>query len=82
MTENYLNYLEEENILQIFGDTFTLEIKILRWFPNSKQNINKILTLAYNHDYGFDINRIAGKLLHDLNQEKELNLRSGDFLQE
>ena len=78
MTENYLNYLEEENMLQIFGDTFTLEIKVLRWFPNNQRNINKLLTLAYNHDDGYDIYSIIGKLLHDLDQEKELNLRIGD----
>ena len=78
MTENYLNYLEEENMLQIFGDTFTLEIKVLRWFPNSQRNINKILTLAYDHDYGYDIYHIIGKLLHDLDQEMNLSIRSGD----
>ena len=50
MTEKYLNYLEEENMLQIFGDTFILEIKVLRWFPNSQRNINKLLTIAYQHD--------------------------------
>ncbi len=78
MTENYLNYLEEENMLQIFGDTFTLEIKVLRWFPNSQRNINKVLTLAYQHDYGYDIYGIAGRLLHDLKQEMDLSIRSGD----
>ena len=78
MTENYLNYLDEENMLQIIGDTFMLEIKVLRWFPNSQRNINKILTLAYNHDYGYDIYHIIGKLLHDLDQEMNLSIRSGD----
>lgn len=78
MTENYLNYLEEENMLQIFGDTFTLEIKVLRWFPNSQRNINKLLNIAWQHDYGYDIYAIVGKLLHDLHQEMSLNIRSGD----
>lgn len=78
MTENYLNYLEEENVLQIFGDTFTLEIKVLRWFPNSQRNINKILTLAYDHDYGYDIYNIIGKLMYDLKLEMNLSIRSGD----
>lgn len=78
MTENYLNYLEEENMLQIFGDTFTLEIKVLRWFPNGQRNINKLLTIAYQHDFGYDIYTIAGKLLYDLDQEMNLSIRSGD----
>ena len=78
MTENYLHYLEEENMLQIFGDTFTLEIKVLRWFPTSQRNINKMLTLAYQHDYAYDIYGIAGRLLHDLKQEMDLSIRSGD----
>ena len=37
MTENYIYYLEEENMLQIFGDTFTLEIKVLRWFSEQPE---------------------------------------------
>lgn len=78
MTENYLNYLEEENMLQIFGDTFTLEIKVLRWFPNNQRNINKILTLAYDYDYGYNIYNIIGKLLHDLDMEMYLSIRTGD----
>lgn len=78
MTENYLCYLEEENMLQIFGDTFTLEIKVLRWFPNSQRNINKLLNIAWQHDYGYEINIIAGKLLHDLAQEMALSIRSGN----
>lgn len=78
MTENYLNYLEEENMLQIFGDTFTLEIKVLRWFPNSQKNINKLLTIAYQHDFDYDIFTTTGRLLYDLNKEKELSRRAGD----
>ena len=78
MTENYLNYLSEENMLQIIGDTFMLEIKVLRWFPNNQRNINKVLTLAYQHDLDYDIYRVVGKMLHDLIQEKELSIRSGD----
>ena len=78
MTEKYLNYLEEENMLQIFGDTFTLEIKVLRWFPTSQRNINKVLTLAYQYDYGYDIHGIVGMLLHDLRQEMDLSIRSGN----
>ena len=79
MTENHLYYLEEENVLQIFGDTFILDIKVLRWFPNSQRNINKMLTIAYQHDYGYDIYKIAGKLLKDLDQEMNMNIRSGDI---
>lgn len=78
MTENYLHYLEEENMLQIFGDTFTLEIKVLRWFPNSQRNINKLLTIAYQHDVDYDIFTITGRLLYDLNKEMELCIRTGD----
>ena len=78
MTENYLHYLEEENMLQIIGDTFMLEIKVLRWFHNSQRNIHKVLTLAWQHDYGYDIYTIAGKLLHDLDQEMGLSIRSGN----
>lgn len=79
MTEQYLNYLEEENMLQIFGDTFTLEIKVLRWFPNSQRNINKLLTIAYQHDFDYDIFTTTGRLLYDLNKEMELNRRAGDI---
>lgn len=78
MTENYLNYLEEENMLQIFGDTFTIEIKVLRWFPNSQRNINKLLTIAYQHDFAYDIFTTTGRLLYDLNEEMKLSIRSGD----
>lgn len=78
MTENYLNYLEEENMLQIFGDTFTLEIKVLRWFPNSQRNINKLLTIAYQHDFDYHIFTTIGRLLYDLNKEMELSRRIGD----
>ena len=78
MTENYLYYLDKENILQIFGDTFTLEIKVLRWFPNSQRNLNKLLTIAYQHDFGYDIYQIVGKLLYDLDREMDLRIRSGD----
>ena len=78
MTEKYLNYLEEENMLQIFGDTFTLEIKVLRWFPNSQRNINKLLTIAYQYDFDYDIFTITGRMLYDLNKEMELSRRSGD----
>lgn len=78
MTEKYLNYLEEENMLQIFGDTFTLEIKVLRWFPNSQRNINKLLTIAYQHDFDYDIFTTTGRLLHDLNKEMELSRRAKD----
>lgn len=79
MTEKYLNYLEEENMLQIFGDTFTLEIKVLRWFPNSQRNINKLLTIAYQHDFDYDIFTITGRMLYDLNKETELSRRAGDI---
>lgn len=78
MTENYLHYLDEENMLQIIGDTFMLEIKVLRWFPTSQRNINKLLNIAWQHDYGYDIYQIAGKLLRDLDQEMNLSIRTGD----
>lgn len=78
MTEKYLYYLEEENMLQIFGDTFNLEIKVLRWFPNSQRNINKLLTIAYQHDFEYNIFTTTGRLLYDLNKEMELSRRAGD----
>jgi len=79
MIENYLHYLEEENMLQIIGDTFMLEIKVLRWFPNSPRNINKLLTIAYQHDFDYDIFTTTGRLLYDLNKEMELSRRTGDI---
>lgn len=77
MTENYINYLEEENMLQIFGDTFTLEIKVLRWFPTSQRNINKLLHIAWQHDFDYNIFITIGRLLFDLNKEMELSRRAG-----
>ena len=78
MTERYIHYLEDENMLQIFGYTFTLEIFILRWFPTSQKNIRKVMELAWESDLDYDMFKVFGLIIRDLIKEQKLSERTGD----
>lgn len=78
MTERYIHYLEDENMLQIFGYTFTLEIFILRWFPTSEKNIRKVMKLAWESDLDYDMFKVFGLIIRDLIKEQKLCERTGD----
>lgn len=78
MRHKFVQYSDDFGMIQIRGDSFELNIRILKWFPVSQKKLKQLLKIMEMNDWYNELFSVLGNVINVLDHEADFCLTTGD----
>ena len=78
MRHKFVQYSDDFGMIQIRGDSFELNIRILKWFPVSQQKLKQLLKIMELNDWHNELFTVLGEVINVLDHEADFCHATGD----